>query len=77
MRARGRAFIPKLCDWLEAALNAKKNVDRDSGSDTSYIWRPAIEEHGQNRDYDFAGVMVGFVREGIEKAIRARSRTRE
>jgi hypothetical protein len=60
----------KLCDWLKVSVAAKKYVDPDSGSDYSWMWRPAIEEHEQNRDYDFAGLMVGFVREGFEQAIR-------
>ena len=63
-------FLPKLCDWLKASVDAKKHVDPAGDSDYSYIWRPAIEEHEQNHDYDFAGAMVGFVREGFEKAIR-------
>jgi len=66
-----RVFLPKLCDWLKASVEAKKSADPDSGSDYSYIWRPAIEEHEQNNDYDFACVMVGFVREGLEQGIHS------
>ncbi len=62
------AFLPKLCDWLKAFVDARKHTDSDS--DYSYIWRPAIEEHEQNQDYEFAGAMVGFVREGFEEAVR-------
>jgi hypothetical protein len=65
-----REFLMKLCDWLKVSVDAKKYVDPNSGSDYSYMWQPAIEEHEQNRDYDFAGVMVGFVRQGFEQAIR-------
>lgn len=66
-----RVFLPKLCDWLKASVEAKKSVDPKSGSDYSYTWRPAIEEHEQNHDHDSAGVMVGFVREGFEQAVRS------
>jgi hypothetical protein len=62
-------FLVKLCDWLRASVEAKRHVDPNTGSDYSNMWRPAIEEHEQNRDYDFAGVMVGFVRQGFEQAI--------
>jgi hypothetical protein len=65
-----REFLVKLCEWLKASVDAKKHVDSNSGSDYSYVWRPAIEEHEQNRDYDFAGAMVGFVRQGFEQSIR-------
>ncbi len=72
-------FLPKLCDWLNASVRARmsKDAGHETGSDYSYIWRPAIEEHGQNQSYNFAGVMVGFVREGFEQAIRSVSITLE
>jgi hypothetical protein len=63
-------FLVKLCDWLKVSVEAKKRVDPNTGSDYSYMWRPAIEEHEQNWDYDFVGVMVGFVRQGFDQAIR-------
>jgi len=66
-------FLPKLCDWLKASVEAKKDIKPNTGFDLSYIWRPAIEEHEQNHDYDFAGVMVGFVRGGFEEAIQNKS----
>ena len=62
-------FLRKLCDWLKVSVEATKHVNLQSGADDSYWWRPAIEEHGQNRDYDFAGAMVGFAREGFERAV--------
>lgn len=66
-----REFLVKLCDWLKVTVDARKHVNPDSGADYSYMWRPAIEEHGQNRDHEFAGAMVGFVRQGVEQAIRS------
>ncbi len=66
----GRVFVPKLCGWLIAWVDSTQHVDPESGSDYSYSWRPAIEEHEQNKTYQFAGEMVGFVREGFEKAIQ-------
>jgi len=70
-RVRGGTFLPVMCDWLRASVNAKKHVDTDTGADYSYSWRPAIEEHEQNRDYDLAGVLVGITRAAFEEAIRA------
>jgi len=67
-RAASR-FIPDLCEWLTASIAAKKHIDPGSGADYSSFWRPAIEEHEQNRTYDFAGQMVGFVRQAFEQAI--------
>lgn len=64
-------FLPCLCDWLTALITAKDHTDQDAGLDYSDIWRPAIEEHEQNRTYDFAGEIVGFVRQAFEEAIRS------
>jgi hypothetical protein len=61
--------LSMLCDWVSLSVEAKHAVD--AGANYSYLWRAAIEEHEQNRDYDFAGAMVGFVREGFEKAVHA------
>jgi hypothetical protein len=66
-----QAFLPMMCDWLEVLVRSTKRLDAESVDDHSYIWRPAIEEHEQNHDYDLAGVVVGYVREGFEIGIRA------
>ncbi len=67
---RAHTFLPMLCDWLDALARSTKSIDNESGDDYSYIWRPAIEEHEQNHDYDLVGVVVGCVREGFEFGIR-------
>ncbi len=66
---QGRESASNLCDWLRAAIEARKHVDIKSKSDYSYVWRPGIEEHDQNEDYDFASAMVGFTRAGFEEAV--------
>lgn len=67
---RAHTFLPMICDWLERLVRLTKSIDADSGDDYSYIWRPAIEEHEQNHDYDLTGAVVGCVREGFEVGIR-------
>jgi hypothetical protein len=62
-------FLKKLCDWLKAAITAKEYYGEHPPSDGSDHWRPAIEEHEQNRTYDFAGDLVGLVRQGFEQAV--------
>ena len=66
--APGR-FLKDLCEWLKASIAAKEYYGEHPPSDGSDHWRPAIEEHEQNRTYDFAGDLVGFVRQGFEQAI--------
>ena len=65
-----QTFLPMLCDWLQELVRSTKSIDDESGDDYSYIWRPAIEEHEENHEYDLLGVVVGFVREGFEFGIR-------
>lgn len=72
-RAKGAAFLRVMCDWLSAAVKAKKHVDTDTGADYSDLWRPAIEEHEQNHDHDLAGMLVGITRAAFEEAVRADS----
>jgi len=72
---RAGEFLPKLCCWLQASIEARPNTypDRRSGHDESSWWRPAIEEHEQNREHDFTGAMAGFARKGFEAAIHSRA----
>ena len=37
------------------------------------MWRPSIDEHVNNLDFDFASSLVGFLREGIEEAVHTRT----
>jgi len=69
--SKGAEFVPELCNWLQAAMRASGYTSPDSWSDRSFIWRPAIEEHGQNPDYEFCGLLAGSARCGFECAIRA------
>ena len=66
---RAQTFLPMLCDWLERLVRSTKSIDDESGDDNSYIWRPAIEEHEENQEYDLVGAVVGYVRKGFEFGI--------
>ena len=68
-KVRPQEFLPRLCNWLQAAVEAKKFSNQKTGDDYSHTWRPAVEEHPENRDYEFAGQLVGCVREGFEQAV--------
>ncbi|QDS91617.1 hypothetical protein FF011L_03470 [Roseimaritima multifibrata] len=59
-----------LRDWVGILGRVNRGEDSTSiADDYSYIWRPAIEEHEQNSDYDLAGFVVGVLREVCERAI--------
>ena len=60
-----------LCEGLVEAVTTKgEPASGDPMFDYSYMWRPAIEEHEQNRPYDLAGRLVTPVRDAAELAIR-------
>ena len=65
-----REFLQAMCGWLNALVGAKEHVKPSSGDDYSYWWRPAVEEHEQNHDYELTGVLVGFLRQGLEHVTR-------
>lgn len=67
--AKPREMITLLINWLVAAIESK-SASSAGEDDLSYVWRPAIEDHEQNRDFDFAAKLVGSLRDAIELAIR-------
>jgi hypothetical protein len=67
---RAREFIPLMLGWMANLLDGRDPAERDLDQ-TSFIWRPAIEEHDQNQDFSFAAKMVSSVRTACEVGIRA------
>lgn len=68
-RLESTKFLKNLCGWLHHFIEDKKHSDLETGADYSHLWRPAIENHAENHDYDFAGPMVAFVRDAFELAL--------
>jgi hypothetical protein len=64
-----KVFLVRLCNWLKVSMESTKRVELGSGDDDSCWWRPAIEDHEQNHDYDLVGELVGFLRQGLEAAV--------
>ena len=62
-------LLEVLLQWVPSAAS-KEHPSRTDSDDLSYLWRPAIEEHEQNRDHDFASQLVGSVRDVAERAVR-------
>jgi hypothetical protein len=62
-------LLEVLLRWVRSAAS-KEHPSMTDSDDLSYLWRPAIEEHEQNRDHDFAGRIVGVARDVSERAIR-------
>ncbi|MFH1263167.1 MAG: hypothetical protein V1495_06975 [Pseudomonadota bacterium] len=64
----GKPFFDLLCSLLNAALHA---TCRDSSADYSYIWRPAVEDHEQNQDFEkLTCTLVPAIRDVGEYLIR-------
>ncbi len=70
-RTSADKFISIIATWLEDIVQIP---DRHGSvkDQTSFIWRPAIEDHEQNSDYKFASNFLGCVRDACEIAIHAK-----
>ncbi len=56
-----------LCDLLQAAIRLSRPPQEPEGpGDYSYLWRPAIEEHPQNRRLGLRELLVSAVRDAAE-----------
>lgn len=71
----GETLLQQMCDWLQRTIEMTERADKLSGDDYSCVWRPAIEEHDQNSDYQISTILVGFVRQAFEEAIHAKQMT--
>jgi hypothetical protein len=61
-----------LCSTLSKAIDLNK-PNKGSLDDFSYMWRPAIENHSQNRDYEDAeNHLVTAIRESLERLGKTR-----
>jgi hypothetical protein len=70
-----KRFARLLVVLLKSAIERRKHTDSTQGRDYSFVWRPAIEEHEQNLDFEFASRLVDVVRKGLEQAIQSGNAT--
>jgi hypothetical protein len=67
VEAKGIQTIQLLCDLLETALRLEER--NGEGQDNSYIWRPAIEDHFQNKDFGIKSKLVTAIRNASQTII--------
>lgn len=77
MKALGEADASRAMQWAGNLLKAAASYHlspetREEFDDVSHIWRPAIEDHEQNRGHDVADSIVTAVRDLAEHLVRAR-----
>jgi len=72
MLAKGQVFLRRL-RLVQSHRSRTAHGRGHTENDYSYIWRPAIEEHEQNGNYDFAAEMIGTLRSAAEAALRETS----
>ncbi len=65
---RPRPLLEHLCEEVKRAI-AATTYSRGAEDDGSCWWRPAIEEHEQNSDYQLATKVVSCLREACELAV--------
>ncbi len=73
-RKLGEPVFLVLRDVLNAAMEIceDKSLSMERFYDTSYIWRPAIEDHEQNSEYSLRHFLVSTLRNISEKLIRTK-----
>ncbi len=66
--AAGAKALSMLCDLLESAVTLSRHeVVEGSAEDYSWVWRPAIEDHEQNRRETVRTLLVSAVRDASER----------
>lgn len=76
IESAGLDALSMLCDKLfNAVLFSRSERKFEDPEDYSYIWRPAIEDHTQNRNHDIRGFLVSAVRDAGEKLIETEGKT--
>lgn len=67
----GEQTLSVLCDLLEEAVRLSVPPgEKLSANDISHAWRPAIEDHAQNSQYDIKTHLVDAVRDAAERVAR-------
>jgi hypothetical protein len=66
--------LEMLCDLLDKAilLSNRRGAERRP-EDHSFIWRSAIEDHGQNLNHGLKDLLVTAIRSGVEQAVLEKS----
>jgi len=65
--------IDLVCDLLDSyVMQLRQDSPRVGNQDLSFIWRPAIEDHDQNRNYNFENILVEAVRDGTQQLLSAK-----
>ena len=62
------AVIQMLCEKLLKANILHNKTQQKSNQDHSTVWRPAIEDHEQNWNYDLRSHLVVSIRNALEKS---------
>lgn len=66
--AAGQRALTLFCDLLESAVQlSRRRAENGDPEDYSWIWRPAIEEHEQNRGETVRTLLVSAVRDAAER----------
>jgi len=76
LKVAGMHTLNLLCDLLYDAVRFSRQSKEDrTPDDISHIWRPAIEDHSQNRHEDLRNLLVSAVRDAAETVIKKEGKT--
>jgi hypothetical protein len=70
--AAGEEAFELLCDLLHTAVRFRRATGEViEPEDYSYIWRRAIEDHGQNQSFGMLGLIISAVRDAAERIAKS------
>ncbi len=64
-----KRFCRLLVSSLNTSIERREYTDSATGRDYSFVWRPTIEEHEENHDFEFASRLVGVATRCLEQGI--------
>lgn len=71
VREAGLPALRLLCDLLEKSIRLSRTREDDQGpEDYSYVWRPAVEDHPQNKGHTVEDALVSAVRDAAELVVQ-------
>lgn len=78
VRSAGIEALSLLCDLLSDAIRfSLREPDKSAPSDLSHVWRPAVEEHGQNLTPEVRSMLSRAVRDAASMIVQSGQATQE
>ncbi len=65
----GLSFVSTLADGLDRCITLQYSARGNEPGDLSFVWRPAVEDHGQNYPFGTGSLLVESTRAAAERMV--------